>query len=316
MSVNNFRKVFRLTNKDVIHWFPGHMGKGMRQMQQKLKMVDCVIEVHDARIPFSGRNTDFRSTVTGIRPHILVLNKNDLSDQSTYEKVADKIRREEGIENILFTNCKDQMCPGIKKLIPLTKRLIGNSNRYNRSEETEFNLMICGVPNVGKSSLTNVLRNRHLKTKAATSVGKIAGITRSVLTRIKISERPLIYMFDTPGILTPRVDDEQKGLKLALVSCLQDHLVGPTLIADYLLFWLNKNERFEYVENLGISKPTDNIGELLVQIATNLNLKQKLKSFDGSHIVRPHFEAAAIHFVKQFREGKLGKYNLDIDLMS
>lgn len=312
---SNFRKVFKVIDKDAIHWFPGHMGKGMRQMQQKLKMVDCVIEVHDARIPFSGRNTDFKHTVTGVRPHILVLNKKDISDESTFKDIERKIQREEGIENIIFTNCKDHMCAGVKSIVPLAKKLIMSSNRYNRTENQDYNMMIVGVPNVGKSSLTNTLRNRHLKTKGASAVGSIAGITRSVLTRIKISQRPLIYMFDTPGILTPRVDDTQQGMKLALVSCLQDHLVGPALIADYLLFWLNKQGLFGYAEKFELKEPTDDIATVLVTICKNRNLTQKLKNFDGGIIVRPYIELAAHEFVKAFRSGELGHFNLDIDRM-
>lgn len=311
----NFRKVFKLPNKDAIQWFPGHMSKGMRQMQQKLKMVDCVIEVHDSRIPFSGRNIDFKHTVTGVRPHILVLNKKDISDQSTFKAIEDKIQRQEGIENIIFTNCKDHACDGVKKIIPLAKKLILGSNRYNRTENQDYNMMIVGVPNVGKSSLTNSLRNRHLKTKGASQVGSIAGITRSVLTRIKISERPLIYMFDTPGILTPRINDSDQGMKLALVSCLQDHLVGPVNIADYLLFWLNRNGHFGYVEKFGLKEPTDELANLLITIAKDNQLFQRVKNFDGGIITRPNLEASSTRFVRAFRSGELGNFNLDKDLL-
>lgn len=311
MSIGNFRQVFKVANKDLIQWFPGHMGKGIRQMQQKLKMVDCVIEVHDARIPFSGRNVDFKHTITGVRPHILVLNKKDISDESQFESIAEKIKRDEGIENVLYTNCKDQRCEGTRRLIPLAKQLIINSNRFNRNNQPDYNIMIIGVPNVGKSSLTNVLRNRHLKMKSASAVGGVAGITRSVLNRIKISETPKIYMYDTPGILTPRIADTDQGMKLALVSCLQDHLVGHTVIADYLLYWLNKNGHFSYVEVMNLPKPTDSIEEVLVSCAKQLNKTQKIKKFDGSIVIRPNFDAAAIHFLKAFRTGSLGKLNLD-----
>lgn len=309
--IANFRQVFKIANKDLIQWFPGHMGKGIRQMQQKLKMVDCIIEVHDARIPFSGRNVDFKHTITGVRPHILVLNKKDISDERHFESIAEKIRRDEGIDNVLYTNCKDDRCEGVRRLIPLAKRLIVNSNRFNRNNQPDYNIMIIGVPNVGKSSLTNVLRNRHLKMKSASAVGGVAGITRSVLNRIKISQTPMIYMYDTPGILTPRIADTEQGMKLALVSCLQDHLVGHAVIADYLLYWLNKNGQFNYVEFMNLPRPTDSIEEVLVSGAKMLNKTQKIKKYDGSLVIRPHFEAAAVHFLKAFRTGDLGKFNLD-----
>lgn len=308
----NLRKSFKVINKELLQWFPGHMEKGMRQLQQRLKMVDCVIEVHDARIPFSGRNVAFKHTVTAIKPHILVLNKKDLSDEYTFGKTSQKIMSTEGIDNVIYTNCKDQRCSGVRKLIPLATDLILNSNRYNRSEQPEYNLLIIGVPNVGKSSLTNVLRNRHLKMKGASAVGAVAGITRSVLNRIKISEKPLIYLYDTPGILTPKVNDIEQGMKLALVSCLQDHLVGSPMIADYMLYWMNKNGYYDYTKLFNLEDPTDNIEEVLLAGAKHLNKFQRLRSFeDGSYMIKPDFDAVANHMIREFRLGQLGKYNLD-----
>lgn len=314
--ISTFRKCFHVGDKVAIQWFPGHMGKGLRVMQQKLKMVDCVIEVHDSRIPFSGRNTDFKHTVSGVRPHILVLNKKDLSDESTYTETANLIKRTEGIDHVVFTNCKDQTCEGVRSIVPLARKLIISSNRFNRNEQPDFNLMIIGVPNVGKSSLTNVLRNRHLKAKKATTVGAVAGVTRSVLTRIKISEKPLVYMYDTPGILTPRVADTDQGMKLAAVSCLQDHLVGCVTIADYILYWLNKNEIFSYVDYMGLKEPTDNINEVLVGGATLLNKTIKIRQPDGQKTIRPDFESVARHLIRGFRSGVFGKFNLDADLLA
>lgn len=305
------RKSFQIITKDVIHWFPGHMGKGLKQMQQKLKTIDCIIEVHDARIPLSGRNPEFKYTVSGLKPHILVLNKKDLTDSQSHRKIADQIKRDEGIDHVVFTNCKDQQCSGVKSLVPLATDLISNSNRFQRSQEADHTLMIIGVPNVGKSSLINILRNRHLRKKSATAVGAVAGITRSVLTKIKISADPLIFLLDTPGILAPRVRDTETGMKLALCSCLQDHLVGPDLIADYLLYWLNQNQRFDYVKHLGLDSPTDNILEVLISCAKLLNKYKKIKNYDGQMLLKPDFESSAHHFLKLFRSGELGQINLD-----
>lgn len=305
------RKSFKLITKDVVHWFPGHMGKGLKQMQQKLKTIDCIIEVHDARIPLSGRNPEFKYTVSGLKPHILVLNKKDLTDEKSQSRIADQIKLDEGIDHVIFTNCKDQQCKGIQSLMPIAKDLMSKSNRFNRSEEIDHTLMIIGVPNVGKSSLINILRNRHLRKKSATAVGAVAGITRSVLTRIKISEEPLIYLLDTPGILAPKVKDTETGMKLALCSCLQDHLVGPDLIADYLLYWLNRNERFEYVDYMGLQNPTDNILEVLVSGAKLLNKYKKVKNYDGQLLLKPDFDYVAHHFLKYFRSGEMGRINLD-----
>lgn len=252
-----------------------------------------------------------RYTISGIRPNLLVYNKKDLIEKWEERKIRDIIAKEGGPERVLFTNCKDQRCDGVRKVLPIVKELIVNSNRFNRSDNPELTLMIIGVPNVGKSSLINVLRNRHLKAKNAAAVGAVAGITRSVLNRIKISEEPPIYLIDTPGILEPKVKDVEAGLRLALCGCLQDHLVGNDVIADYLLYWLNKNSKFEYMEMFGLKEPSDDILTVLTDGAIHMGRYKKLKNYDGRIVEKPDLETAAITFIKNFRQGHFGKTCLD-----
>lgn len=308
----NLRPAFKLITKDIVHWFPGHMNRGMKQMQQKLKTIDCIVEVHDARIPLSGRNPEFQYNITGgHKPHILVLNKRDLIAPAAQRRIADRLRAEQSIEHVLFTNCKNQQCDGVRKIVPLAQQLIAGTNRYQRTDQPDSCVMIIGVPNVGKSSLVNILRNRHLHRRAASAVGAVAGITRSVLHKIKISEDPLVYLLDTPGILAPQIRDTETGMKLALCACLQDHLVGPDLMADYLLYWLNRNGRFEYVELMGMAQASDCIAEVLLSGARLLDKYRKVRHFDGTMVLRPDVEAAAFHMLKAFRRGDLGQINLD-----
>uniref|UniRef100_A0A336KH73 Mitochondrial GTPase 1 n=1 Tax=Culicoides sonorensis TaxID=179676 RepID=A0A336KH73_CULSO len=313
--MQQFRHKFHKVPKDVLTWFPGHMGKGLKVMQQKLKSVDCVIEVHDARIPFSGRNVEFRHSIRGVRPHIVVMNKKDMIDKSNFSAISKQIQKLDDVKDVLFTNCKDQKCDGIRRLLPLASKLIAESDRFNRSDEKDFNIMIIGVPNVGKSSLINVLRNRHLKKTGAAAVGAVAGITRSVLNKIKISETPKVYLLDTPGILTPSITDTEQGLKLALCGCTLDHLVGDELIADYLLYRLNKMRNFDYVELMGLESPTDTIMEVLVTWAKKNDNFQKIKTTEGKLVLRPNTKAASQFFLKQFRTGSLGKIFLDEELL-
>lgn len=195
----NFRKKCPFVTKDLLRWFPGHMNKGIKQMQRKLKSVDCVIEVHDARIPFTGRNPIFANTLIGNKPHILVLNKKDLTIPSLIPRIRDQLKAEQNIQNLVFTNSKDQHCRGLKTLKPLMVDLIKGSNRYNRSEELDYNVMIMGVPNVGKSSMINMLRSKNMSIRHALPVGAVAGVTRSVMMKIRINNDPLIFMLDTPG---------------------------------------------------------------------------------------------------------------------
>lgn len=309
-----FRDTFRVMEKDILRWFPGHMNKGLKKMQQQLKNVDCIVEVHDARVPISGHYADFSKTLTGLKPHIFVLNKIDLADMKFQESIITELDKR-GLSNVLFTNFKSDYCKGVMKLLPLAQSLIKQSNRFNRMEEHSFAMMIIGVPNVGKSSLINRLRNNNLRKAKAVQVGGVAGITRSVSTRVKVAENPDMYVLDTPGILTPKVRDVQTGLKLALVGCMQDHLVGPEVLADYLLFWLNKHERFEYVKVLGLSEPSDNVTYILTYIAAKRNSTLKVRDHFRNIIVKPNIRAAAEYFIGIFRKGELGNYCLDADFL-
>ena len=125
MVVQNFRQSYTFRgDKQKIQWFPGHMMKGLRQMRQVLLKTDCVIEVHDARIPFSGRNRNFRHDITGGKPHILVLNKRDLvfenkkrGQVSKEEEIRQKILEiEPTLSDVIFTNCKDIRCKGLQSV--------------------------------------------------------------------------------------------------------------------------------------------------------------------------------------------------------
>lgn len=314
VSPDFFRSVFKTIDKDVLRWFPGHMGRGLKQMQQKLRSVDCIIEVHDARIPISGRNTDFKYTISGVKPHILVLNKVDLIDKKLIPTITDRLKNE--FDNIIFTNCKSQHCKGVNKVFPLAQSLIKNSDRFNRNQAEDQCVMIIGVPNVGKSSLINALRVKYLHKGNATPVGAVPGITRSVLTKIKLSEKPLVYMVDTPGILTPKIENTEVGLKLALCATIQDHLVGETIIADYLLYWLNKNGHFKYVDYFKIEKATDNILDVLTQISVKKNKMLKFRDANtNAYVYRPNLDHGAQVFIQAFRNGDLGKIVLDQDLL-
>ncbi|XP_044745724.1 mitochondrial GTPase 1 [Coccinella septempunctata] len=313
ISTANFRSVFKVMDKEALHWFPGHMGKGLKQMQNKLKSVDCIIEVHDSRVPISGRNIEFKHTLGGIKPHILVLNKVDLIQKKYMDKVRCKLKDE--CENILFTNCKDEKCKGLSELLPLAQHLIVNSDRFNRSGVEDFNVMIIGIPNVGKSSLVNALRAKYLRKGHASPVGAVPGITRSVLTKIKISEDPLFYMLDTPGILAPNVQDVEAGLKLSLCATLQDHLVGETVIADYLLYHLNKYGHFKYVKYFKLDEPSDDILVVLTEICKKQKKQIRMKNSNNEYIMRPDFHLGAKIMLKAFRNGELGHIVLDEDFL-
>ncbi|XP_029100948.1 mitochondrial ribosome-associated GTPase 1 isoform X2 [Monodon monoceros] len=255
-----------------------HPPRGLKKMQSSLKLVDCIIEVHDARIPLSGRNPLFQETL-GLKPHLLVLNKMDLADMKEQQKIIQHLEGE-GLKNVIFTNCvKDE---NIKQIIPKVTELVGSSYRYHRGENLEYCIMVIGVPNVGKSSLINSLRRQHLRKGKATRVGGEPGITRAVMSRIQVCERPLMFLLDTPGVLAPRIQSVETGLKLALCGTVLDHLVGEETLADYLLYTLNRRQLLGYVQHYGLGEACDDIASVLKRVAVKLRKTQKVTSMLSS----------------------------------
>lgn len=309
---SKFRTVFDFGERQVAHWFPGHMAKGLKQMRASLRKVDCIIEIHDARIPFSGRNPLFQENLD-VRPHLLILNKMDLADTSDKMSILKQLERD-GVKNVLLTDCLKQRDTSVKKIIPLVTDLIENAPRFHREENRSYCLMVIGVPNVGKSSLINAIRRTNLKKGKASRVGGEPGITKAVLTKIQVCERPVIHLLDTPGVLPPKIENIETGMKLALCGTILDHLVGEDIIADYLLFSLNRLQRFGYVERYDLETPSDDIQHVLKCIAVKLGKTQRVKAITGVGDITvrmPNYTAAAYDFIRAFRKGELGKVMLD-----
>ncbi|KAK1905883.1 Mitochondrial ribosome-associated GTPase 1 [Dissostichus eleginoides] len=319
-NVGSFRTSFDFGAREVAHWFPGHMAKGLKQMRANLKSVDCIIEIHDARISFivstpgydRAKNPAFQETLD-VKPHVLILNKMDLADVSKEQIILKKLKRN-GVKNVLFTDCLKQRDDNVKKLVPMVVDIIQSNPRFNRDENTNYCLMAIGVPNVGKSSLINSLRRTYLKKGRASRVGGEPGITRAVLTRIQVSERPVIHLLDTPGVLPPKIESVETGMKLALCGTILDHLVGEEIIADYLLYSLNRLGEFSYVEKYGLQEPSDDIQYVLKRIAVKLGKTQRVKAITGVGditITVPNCSAAAYDLIRAFRKGELGQVMLD-----
>ncbi|XP_066285935.1 mitochondrial ribosome-associated GTPase 1-like [Branchiostoma lanceolatum] len=309
---NKFRTAFNYKGYEVTRWFPGHMAKGLSRMRRQLRQVDCVLEVHDARIPISGRTPRFQETLS-VRPHLLVLNKMDLADLSRKNEIEEKLGRQ-NVEHLTFSSCNSFKDQDVKQIMPKVMEILSSSPEYHKEEDEDITLMVIGIPNVGKSSLINAFRRMYLKKGKATPVGKDPGITRSVLTKIRVSDRPSIFLLDTPGVLSPNIPDVETGFKLALVGAIKDHLVGEDFLADYLLFRLNRHENFRYVEHYGLREPCDQVMRVLGHIAVTMGKSRKVRMDSGTGAVivhQPNFQVAALQFLRDFRQGALGPAMLD-----
>ncbi|NXG66836.1 MTG1 GTPase, partial [Hemiprocne comata] len=262
-------------------------------------------------IPLSGRNPLLRE-VLGIRPHILVLNKMDLADPC-----RQPVSTGAGLAGTPWVPAGRAAVPALLvplQIVPLVAKLVGNSPRYHRAENSEYNILVIGVPNVGKSSLINSLRRLHLRKGKATAVGGEPGVTKAVLTRIQVCEKPLMYLVDTPGVLSPKLGDVETGMKLALCGAIRDHLVGEDIMADYLLYTLNKRQQFGYVRRYGLAQPCDDIAVVLRSVALAQGWTQRVKVLTGTgdvNVTVLNYLAAACQFLRDFRAGRLGRVTLD-----
>ncbi len=210
-----------------VQWFPGHMAKTRRMIEKNLKMIDVVVEILDARVPYSGRNKNFDDIIKN-KPRLLVMNKSDLADdKKTYEWVNWYKGRDLTVIPISCAAGK-----GINDLIPRARALI--QDKLDRDKERGRNrtlrIMMVGIPNVGKSSLINRLAGR-----AGAKTGDRPGVTRGEQW---IRLRSDAELLDTPGLLPPKFDDQDAAKRLAFTGAIRDEVINIELLAydlcDYL----------------------------------------------------------------------------------
>lgn len=312
---------------------------GLRDIGKVLRRTHCILEVHDARIPFSGRNLNLIKRLVSNKPIILILNKSDLLSAEFRPLIRSQLmekmyKNDIHLEDIVFldsiaANVKhagysNQFLSIILNSIEKIPNTIDESDFS--TEEKSYNLLVMGIPNVGKSTIINRLRNVYLnKAGKATIIGAKAGVTKAVLERIKICDYPhKLYLFDTPGILEPSFNRNENNptnspeqfMRCALCGTISDEVIGKELIADYLLYWLNKQQRFDYVDFLGLPSPTNDINEALTHAAIKYNQFRPFKNLEtGVQELKPNYIPLAEKFISEFRKGNFGHVLLDIDII-
>ena len=272
-----------------IHWFPGHMSKARPQVQENLKHVDFVTILVDARLPLSSQNP-MLTKIVGDKPKLLILNKADLAD-SNRTKEWRTYFKSQGIKTLAI-NSKEQST--VKLVTDAAKSLMADKIQRLRErgiQKETLRTMIIGIPNAGKSTLMNRLAGKKIAV-----VGNKPGVTKG---QQWLKSNKDLEILDTPGILWPKFEDELVGLKLALTGAIKDQLLP---MDEVTIFGLNYFKTY-YPERLeerfkGIDLEEE-APEIIMEMTRKLGFREDYDRFYNL-------------FVKEVRDGKLGRYTLDI----
>ncbi len=287
-----------------VQWFPGHMAKTRRIMTKSLGLVDAVVEIIDARIPFSSRNPEMDRLV-GKKPRLIILNKSDAADEAVTARWLDFFKRR-GVSAIA-ADCKSGR--GVNRFIPALKELLKDKiDKWQSSGMVgrPIRIMIVGIPNVGKSSFIN-----RLSGKRSAKVEDRPGVTRG---KQWVSLSQGLELLDMPGVLWPKFDDKQVGENLAFTGAIKDNIMDIEYLACRLLQLLYNDYSDRIMERYGIE--LDGIEQDLNSLSDLsegfeiLNRIGKKRGFliSGGEV---NTERAAITVVDEFRSGKLGRISLE-----
>ncbi|CNK76711.1 TPA: ribosome biogenesis GTPase YlqF [Streptococcus agalactiae] len=272
-----------------IQWFPGHMSKARRQVQENIKHVDFVTILVDARLPLSSQNP-MLTKIVGDKPKLMILNKADLADPIQTKEWRD-FYESQGLKTLAI-NSKEQST--VKKVTDIAKILMSDKIAKLRGrgiQKETLRTMIIGIPNAGKSTLMNRLAGKKIAV-----VGNKPGVTKG---QQWLKSNKELEILDTPGILWPKFEDELVGLKLALTGAIKDQLLP---MDEVTIFGLNYFKTY-YPDRLKERFKSINLEDEAPEII--MALTQKLG-------YRDDYDRFYNLFVKEVRDGKLGRYTLDI----
>ncbi|MDL5375850.1 ribosome biogenesis GTPase YlqF [Exiguobacterium mexicanum] len=276
-----------------IQWFPGHMAKARRQVTEKLKLIDVVIELVDARVPQSSRNPMVDEITEG-KPRLIVLNKADMADPVVTDAWLRALKRDD-IE-VVAVDAKHSK--GLKQLMSGAEKLM--QEKHDRMREKGRNpgpirALIIGIPNVGKSTLINRLAGRNIAV-----TGDRPGVTkRQQWIKMKGGEMELL---DTPGILWPKFEDQMVGYRLAATGAIKDDILNLDDIALYTARELSAR----YPEQLKERFKIDQLPEDAVELLELIGKKRGLVS--GGYV---DFEKASELLLNELRHEKIGRVSLE-----
>lgn len=276
-----------------IQWFPGHMTKARRMMEEQVKLVDVVVEMLDARIPKSSTNP-LLTQVIGSKPRVIALNKIDMADAKLTEAWLNKFRE----NNILITKIDCNTGKGVKELLNLVQKAAQPVlEKWLKKGVKNHNIkvMIVGIPNVGKSTLINRLVGKN---KAAAQ--DRPGVTRG---QQWVTIAKGLELLDTPGVLYPKIEDPQTGFFLAITGAVREDVFDKEQAAKLLVFWLLEHNKNALQNCYNIEIENDTAEQIIIKIATARGYLGKGGSVDVNKVY-----PLVLH---DFRSAKIGKFTLD-----
>ena len=274
-----------------IHWYPGHIAKAEKKLKEQLSLVDAVIEVLDARLPLSSCYEDI-TRLLGQKPRLILLNKADLTIKSELNKFIKLLEEQTGFP-VIPTDAKNSkdLKHIVSKAVELSEPRI-QAIMAKGLLRRPARVMVVGMPNVGKSSIINKL-TRSSKTK----IGAKAGVTRQ---QQWVRINPQLELLDTPGIIPMKQEDQNRAKKLAFVNSISENAYSNEMVAQELLDMLNDSQAKTFREYYKL--PEDK--ELTLD---NISIERNWLLTGGS----TDRERTAVYILRDFRDGKIGKFILD-----
>lgn len=276
-----------------VQWYPGHMTKAKRMMQENIKLVDLILELVDARVPFCSRNPDINE-MGRQKARIILLNKCDLADENK-TALWNEYFRKQGFQ-VVQVNSRSGA--GLKAIHGAVQEACKEKIERDRKRgilNRPIRAMVAGIPNVGKSTFINSFAG-----KACTKTGNKPGVTRGAQW-VRLNKQ--VELLDTPGILWPRFEDPKVGICLAMIGSVKDEVIQTEELALELLHFLKEEYPGTLAGRYGISETEDTFS-MLRGIAENRGCLLKGGELDMG-------KAVGI-LLEEFRGGKLGRFTLEV----
>ena len=273
-------------------WYPGHMTKAKRAMQEDIKLIDVIIELVDSRVPYSSKNPDIDQLANG-KSRILLMNKYDLADSN----VTDEWIKYYEDKGYFVAKVNSKNGKGVKVVHEVIQKACKEKIERDRRRgilNRPIRAMIVGIPNVGKSTFINSFAG-----KACTKTGNKPGVTRG---KQWIRLNKSVELLDTPGILWPKFEDQQVGLNLAFIGSIKDQLYNIYELSMLLIKFFISSYPDAIADFYEIENSTDEV-QLLERIAERRGCIKSGAQFD--------YDKAAKCLVDDFRLGRIGKISLE-----